>query len=101
MLCTFTIKPRKGTPEDRTLVIQSADIKQIAEDDYGHTFVRWLVGTEVYWERITGTARENMERLQREELEAITRVNTFQQSQQQRIDQGLPVVPVGRGKAGR
>lgn len=97
MLCTFEIKPKEGTPEGRACIIRSEDIRHITDDEAGRTWVRWLIGDEVLHEEVVGTARQNMDRLQQEELVAMARVNAFQQ----RINQGLPAIPVQRGKAGR
>lgn len=101
MLCTFTIEQDQNDTKIRAVVVQSADIKSIEDDHTGHTILTWLAGDALQMINIQGTALENMERLQREELEAVTRVNTFQQDQQQRMGKGLPVTPVGRGKAGK
>jgi hypothetical protein len=94
MLCTFTINPAEGTPEDRTCVIQSNDIKHIVDDERGDTWVRWLVGTEIFAEKILGTARENLERLQMEEFTNIERAHQVQK----RIEGGYSIQPQPRGK---
>lgn len=100
MLCTFTKKTKDNT--DKHLVVPSGDVKQIEDvDEPGHCVVVWLIGNDPQSRVCVGTALENTERIQREELEAISRVNQFQQMQQQRLAENLPVVPVGRGKAGK
>ncbi len=92
MLCTFT-KLNGGT-----LVIRSEDIKSIDDRESDGSQLVWLTGTEVCSQRIEGTARENMERLQREELETIARVESYQRETQARMQQGYPAIPVPRGK---
>lgn len=89
MFCTFT------TRQGRTLIIRTEDIRCLYDQQEGGCRVTWLIGTE---ERehsdIEGTARENLERLKREELEAIDKAQQLQQRQ----GNGLPILPVPRGR---
>jgi hypothetical protein len=94
MLCTFTIKAREGTPEGRVMVIRAEDIRQILEDERGETFVRFLVGAEVFHERVVGSPTELLAQLQEQELNAMLKV----QARQQRADSGLPALPIPRGR---
>lgn len=76
MLCTFTT-------ETGNLIIRSDDIRVIQDGVHGTT-VRWDVcGTERS-AIVTGTAIENRDRIQQEELDLIDRVNQHHlQAQQQ------------------
>ena len=98
MLCTFTIKPREGTPEGRMLVIRSDDIRRIIDDEFNKTWVVYVVGSEVFSDQITGTARENMQRIQQEELDLIARIEEHRQQLQKRVSDGYPAIPVQRGR---
>lgn len=92
MLCTFTIS------DDRTLVVRSDDIKSIQDHAAGGCRVIWLAGSELHTHIVQGTAIENRDRIQQEELDLISRVNEHHQRQQQRMQQGYPAIPVPRGK---
>lgn len=102
MLCTFTIRD-ENADDPRTLVIRTDDIRAIRDRNTpdSRTQLTYLVGDERFEEWITGTARENKERLQREELETIAAMYGHQQQQQARLQQNLPIPPVARGRAGR
>lgn len=97
MLCTFTL----ANDAKETLVIRSDDIRRILDissryiepgqdlnapldqiKSLPRSELTYMVGTDVDFAHVLGTAKENMDRLQREELEAIARVNAFQQYQQ-------------------
>lgn len=102
MLCTFTLAPRNDDQVDPlTLVIRSEDIKCIRDKGLGVAELAYQIGIDIHYEHVAGTARENMERLQVEELDAVGRVNAHQQAAQQRMSQGLPVIPVPRGRQPR
>lgn len=78
MLCTFTTK-------DGALIIRSDDIKSI-EDSVSPPgcVLIWQVGAVVDSRAILGTALENRDRIQQEELDLIDRVNQHHlQAQQQ------------------
>ena len=98
MLCTFTL----ATSTPRTLVIRSDDIRRIVDIDdlfeqsQSQSGLAYMIGTEVDFAQVLGTAKENMDRLQREELEAIARVNAFQQYQQ-----AQPPIPAGMRPRGK
>ncbi len=100
MLCTFTIKSDHDD-EPRTLVIRTEDIRAILDTSGGNASLVYLMGDDPQQTFITGTARENKDRLQREELDTIATMYAHQQQQQQRVQAGLPIPPVGRGKAGK
>ena len=97
MLCTFTL----ATNTQRILVIRSDDIRELTDIDgrfvppgqdinapldqiasQAQSDLAYLIGTEPRYVRVLGTAKENMDRLQREEIEAVMRVNAFQQQMQ-------------------
>jgi hypothetical protein len=94
MLCTFTISNAINAPV-RVLIIRSEDIKIIRDTPQG-TVLYWQVGTEIMTEMVTDTARENMDRLQREEIEAVMRVNAMQQQFQ--MQPQIPASLRPRGK---
>lgn len=100
MLCTFTFKNSPTGDEPRTLVIRIDDIRTIKDTPDG-TELAYLVHDALWLVLVTGTARENMERLQREELDTIATMYGHQQQQQARLQQNLPIPPVVRGKAGK
>lgn len=76
MLCTFTT-------EAGSLIIRSDDIRAISDGSNGSTLLRWDVcGTERNAE-IKGTALENRDRIQQEELDLIDRVNQHHLKAQQ------------------
>lgn len=92
MLCTFTTK-------DGALVIRSDDIRAISDGKDGSTLLRWDVcGTELNC-FILGTAAENRDRIQREELDLIAHVEAHRYETQRRLSEGYPVPPIKRGKA--
>lgn len=88
MLSTFTT-------EHGTLIIRTQDIRAIEDKAEGCALVWVVEGADVVLQvrTIVGTARENLERLQHEELEAIIKV----QRAEQRGQQGLPALPIVRG----
>mgnify|MGYP001586362497 FL=1 len=90
MLCTFTT-------EGGRLVIRSDDIR-IIEDVAAGTALTWAVGDDVYHSAIAGTATENRDRIQQEELDMIARVEAHRYETQRRLAEGYPVPPVARGK---
>lgn len=91
MLCTFTT-------ETGDLVIRSDDIRVILDREDGAN-LSWMVGDEVHHYRILGTAAENRDRIQREELDLIARVEAHRYETQRRLSEGYPVPPIKRGKA--
>lgn len=94
MLCTFTT-------EYGLLVVRSDDIRSIS-DGPENTLLRWDVCGGVYEAIILGTAAENRDRIQQEELELIDRVNQhhlkaqLQAQMQQQLAAQPPRVERGR-----
>lgn len=96
MLSTFTT-------EHGTLIVPTANIRSIADVERfrgpGKEItiecqVEWVVTeSDLRAQYVVGTARENLERLQREELEAVEAYRRAEQRQ----SQGLPMLPVVRG----
>lgn len=77
MLCTFTTE--KGN-----LIVRSDDIRSIEDLGNGECHLTWAIGAEWFHREITGTALENRDRIQQEELDLIDRVNQHHlQAQQQ------------------
>lgn len=77
MLCTFTTK-------DGILIVRSDDIRSIEDVGVGRTVLAWHDGDDLNLRDIQGTALENRDRIQQEELELIDRVNQHHlQAQQQ------------------
>lgn len=91
MLSTFT------KLDGGTLIVRSEDIKAIEDGTRGCTLV-WLIGDQIHDRVIQGTALENLAHIQREELDGIDRVASYQEAQQRRQMEGYPAVPVPRGK---
>ena len=91
MLCTFT------TEKGGALVIRSDDIRLIMDREDGADLA-WMVGEEVHHYRILGTAAENRDRIQQEELDLIARVEAHRYETQRRLSEGYPVPSVKRGK---
>lgn len=79
MLCTFTT-------ESGNLIVHSDHIKAIEDTESGTCHVTWAVGTDWFQRDIAGTALENRDRIQQEELDLIDRVNQHHlQAQQQAV----------------
>jgi hypothetical protein len=76
MLCTFTT-------ETGALIVRSDDIRQISDDAGGVSRLVWMVGDEYRMAPIKGTAIENRDRIQQEELDLIDRVNQHHMQAQQ------------------
>ena len=97
MLCTFTT--RHGA-----LIVQSDDIKAI-EDTGDDCTLRFSIGNVTFDRVVIGTALENRDRIQLEELELIDRVNQhhLKAQLQAQMQQQLAAQPakVQRGKAVR
>lgn len=91
MLCTFTT-------ETGALIIRSDDIRQISDDDGGTTRLVWMVGDEFRMVPITGTAAENRDRIEQEELDLIAKVEAHRYETQKQLQAGYPVPPIPRGK---
>lgn len=89
MFCTFT------TRGGRSLIIRTEDIRQLSDQEDGGCSVTWLVGNDARFATVQGTAHENLDRLRAEELAAIERAQRLQQRQ----SNGMPTLPVIRGKA--
>ena len=98
MFCTFTT-------EHGTLIIRTEDVRRI-EDSVRYDLkekvnvpvcvVEWTPnGTERCFQTVHGTAAENLARLKAEELAAIEAAQRLQQRQ----GDGLPLMPVPRGRA--
>lgn len=72
------------------LIIRAVDLRRL-EDTPDGTLIVWDecgVGARA---KIEGTAQENLNRLKAEEIAAL--------AQQQRMQQGYPPIPIGRGRA--
>ena len=91
MLCTFTT-------ERGNLIIRSEDIRAI-EDGGAETTLTFMVGDAPNTETIAGTAIENRDRIQHEELELIARVEAHRYEIQKQLQAGYPVPPIKRGRA--
>lgn len=92
MLCTFTT-------ETGILIVRSDDIR-ILEDKVsdGGAVLVFMVGDGIHSRAIHGTARENADRIQQEELDLIARVEGHRYETQKQLQAGYPVPPVKRGK---
>lgn len=90
MLCTFTT-------EHGSLVIRSDDIRAIS-DGPSNTIVRWESCGSEHVAEIIGTAAENRDRIQQEELDLIGQVESHRYEMQRRLQAGYPVPPVQRGR---
>lgn len=90
MFSTFT---KEG---DRTLIIRTESLVRLEDTDTGCK-VAWVENGEILRCHIDGTAQENYERLKVEELKLME----MAAERQRRYDQGLPLLPVPRGKAVR
>jgi hypothetical protein len=93
MLCTFTTK-------DGALVIRSDDIRSISDSSRG-TLLLWVIGDAIHDRLIEGTASENRDRIQQEELDLIAKVESHRYETQKRWQTGYPVPPVERGRQAR
>lgn len=95
MLCTFTT-------EHGALIVSSDDIKAIEDRPTGVCELIWAVGNITLDRIITGTALENRDRIQQEELDLIDRVNQhhLQAQTQAQLQQQMMAQPpkVMRGK---
>lgn len=88
MFSTFTTK------EGDTLIVRSQDIRQMRSVGGERTLLCWEVcGTDRYQE-IQDTPAENLARIAREEPDAVMQA----QARQQRQTNGLPIVPIQRGR---
>ncbi len=94
MLCTFTTG-------NGLLIIRSDDIRMIEDGATGTAELIWKIGDENTSRTITGTAAENRDRIQHEELELIARVEAHRYETQKQLQAGYPVPPVQRGKQAR
>jgi hypothetical protein len=92
MLCTFTTK------DGKTLIVRSDDIRVIEDAGDDESLLIWMIGDQVQDKFIQGTARENAERIQQEELDLIARIEEHRQQLQRRMAEGYPAVPVKRGR---
>jgi hypothetical protein len=91
MLCTFTT-------EDGTLVIRSDDIRVIENAGPERARLIFMDGDDRLMRIISGTAAENRDRIQQEELDLIGRVESHRYEMQKQLQAGYPVPPVVRGK---
>ncbi len=97
MLCTFTT-------EYGDLIIRSEDIRRIADIDdpdqqkQAFSLLIWAEGDECESDHVLGTAAENRNRIQQEELDLIARVEAHRYETQRRLSEGYPVPSVTRGK---
>jgi hypothetical protein len=96
MLCTFTTK-------DGALIVRSDDIRRIADHET-HTLLAWIEGELICTARVLGTAIENRDRIQQEELDLIDRVNQhhLRAQMQSQIQAQMAQQPpkVARGRQG-
>lgn len=95
MLSTFT------KLDGGTIIIRSEDIKRIETEvniPAPTSILIWVEGEYRESAVIQGTALENLAHIQREELDGIDRVASYQEAQQRRQMAGMPAVPVPRGK---
>lgn len=92
MLCTFTTRGYK------TLVVRSDDIRAIEDYAENESRLIYMVGNDAQSMFIFGTATENRDRIQQEELDLIARVEAHRYETQRRLSEGYPVPPVTRGK---
>jgi hypothetical protein len=81
MLCTFTTRGGKS------LIIRSDDIRALIDEPEGTTTLTFVVGEVVTTYEVTGTAAENRDRIQQEELDLIERVNQHHLRAQQQAQQ--------------
>lgn len=91
MFCTFT------TMDGRTLIIRTEDLRELSDREGGGCTITWLLGTQVRAMSVQDTAAENLDRLRAEELAALEMARQLQQRQ----GNGLPILPVARGKIPR
>jgi hypothetical protein len=91
MLCTFTTK-------DGVLIVRSDDIRSICDGEQGSLLV-WAAGDGLASRTILGTAAENRDRIQQEELNAIGRIEAHRYETQKQLQAGYPVPPIKRGRA--
>lgn len=103
MFSTFTIRETglgsgahviDATLPKRELVIRSEDLRRLEDLPSGGCVVQWVELDQLFHQTVEGTARENLERLRREELEAVAEA----QKLQQRHTDGLPILPIPRGR---
>lgn len=87
MLITFTT-------EHGQLVIRSEDLRRIEDRAREGCRIAWVEGDELMISGILGTAQENHDRIVMEEARAIAAYEDMQQ----RSRQGLPALPVSRGR---
>jgi len=92
MLCTFTTK-------DGALIVRSDDIRLIQDHSVDQSRLHWMDGPELNNAFITGTAIENRDRIQQEELDMIAKVEAHRYETQRRLSEGYPVPPIKRGRA--
>jgi hypothetical protein len=93
MFSTFT------TVQDKALVIQTADIFSIEDHSENVSMLSYLRNDEnLRFCKIQGTATENLERLISEDRARSITYAELQHSTQMRLQQGLPALPVKRGK---
>jgi hypothetical protein len=90
MLCTFTTK-------DGALVVSSEDIRAI-EDTATGCQLRFALGGVTLDRAVHGTAVENRDRIQQEELDMIARVEVHRYETTRALQAGYPVPPIKRGK---
>ena len=91
MLCTFTTNTGG-------LIIRSDDIRVIEDAGPGQSRLIFMEGDDRLMRIIFGTAVENRDRIQQEELDLIARVEVHRYETQKRLAEGYPVPPVARGK---
>lgn len=80
-----------------TLFVQTQCIVDIYDSADGTCYVHYLTGDDVLTRQVDGSAQENFDRLKAEELEMIGAAA----ERQQRVDRGLPLLPIPRGKVAR
>lgn len=77
-----------------TVFVRSDRIISLGDTEDGGCMVTWDGGDVTAHLTVDSSAQENLDRLTSEELAAIEHA----QRQQQRVANGLPIVPVSRGR---
>lgn len=85
------------TQSGRALIIRTEDLRSLYDLGDGGCAITWLVGTDAHVMNVQDTAAENLARLRAEELAALEMARQLQQRQAN----GLPILPVARGKTPR
>ena len=87
MFCTFTT-------ERGALILRTQDVRRLEDTPEG-CMLAFVEEGHMYYITIAGTAADHLARLKAEELAAIDAARR----RQARVTDGMPMVPVTRGKA--